>query len=138
MSAPHVYVYVAAPYSGDVTLNVRRACVVAEQVQARGGVPFVPHLSHLWDLLSHRPYEEWLEWCLAWVERCDLVVRLEGASPGATREVERAAELGIPCLLVPWNGPGDREPWENVERLIDNTRRRKADAERGRSRSRIQ
>ena len=117
MMSQQVYVYVAAPYSGDVTLNVSRACVAADRVWARGGVPFVPHLSHLWDLVSRRPYEEWLEWCLAWVERCDLLVRLEGKSPGATREVERAAELGIPCLLVPWDMP-DRKPWEAVASAI--------------------
>jgi hypothetical protein len=31
-----------------------------------------------------------------WLELCDAVYRIEGASPGADREVRRAVEVGMP------------------------------------------
>ncbi len=93
------YVFVAAPNSrGNVSRNVQAAIVAGEQLLAAGFVPFVPHLCHLWDLVSEHDYETWMRYTLAWVERCDALVRLPGESPGADREVARAVELGRPVF----------------------------------------
>lgn len=95
------HVYVAGPYtSGGEAANVRIALDMGDRILALGGVPFVPHLFHLWDLNAPKPYEAWMEICLAWVTKCDALVRLPGESAGADREVARARELGLPVFLA--------------------------------------
>ena len=100
-------IYVAGPYSaGDPTLNTREAIKVADQLAAAGGFPFVPHLSHLWHLVSPHDYEFWIAQDMEWLEACDAVYRIPGASRGADKEVARAEELGmsvyynLPLLLA--------------------------------------
>lgn len=94
------HVYIAGPYTqGDPVKNTRKALGVADYLQSLGFVPFVPHLSHFWHFLTPKPYETWMEWDLAWLAKCDALVRLPGLSPGADREVDRARELGIPVFL---------------------------------------
>lgn len=104
-----IYVYVAGPLSlGDTTINVRRAVDVADALASHGRiVPFVPHLSHFWHFAHMHPYEFWLDMDLAWLEKCDAVLRLSGSSMGADREVSHAKQLGIPVFynissLVMW------------------------------------
>ncbi len=84
-------VYIAGPYTkGDVVLNVRNAVLAADRVHALGFTPFVPHLTHLWHLISPHDYEFWLALDLEWLAVCDYLVRLPGESAGADREVEYA------------------------------------------------
>lgn len=90
-------VYISGPYTqGDMVANIRKAIEVADSYAALGHAIFIPHLSHFWHLISPHDYEFWLEQDLAWVAKCDLVVRINGYSPGGDREVARARELGIP------------------------------------------
>ena len=90
------YVYVAGPYSHpDPVLNVRAAMDAAEILWAHGFVPFVPHLSMFSHLVHPQPYETWMERDAEWVRKCDVVLRLPGASSGADQEVEQAMILGI-------------------------------------------
>jgi len=85
-----VWVYVAGPYTGgDVAENVRRAVLVALDLREAGIVPVVPHLSHFAHYLSPRPYEFWMSWDFDLLDRCDMMLRLSGESPGADREAER-------------------------------------------------
>jgi hypothetical protein len=92
-------VYVAGPYTrGDVSRNVQRALQVGDEVYANGGVPIVPHLSHLWDLIDPKPYEHWMELDFDLLESCQALLRFEGDSPGAEREIDHAQELGIPVF----------------------------------------
>jgi hypothetical protein len=92
-----VIIYVSAPYSlGNVTDNVRRACNAGDVILAKGHIPFIPHLSHLWHLISPKSYEEWLRIDMALLDMCDALVRLPGESPGADREVKEAEKLCIP------------------------------------------
>lgn len=96
---PICFVYVAGPLSvGPWTQNVATAIRAAELLLSRGKVPFVPHLNVVWDLVYPHTHAEWLEWCLAWLERCDAVLRLPGESVGADMEAERAEELGLPVF----------------------------------------
>lgn len=94
------YIYVSGPYSnGDQALNVRRAIEAADALLNAGFFPYCPHLSHFHHILCPHDYETWMRLDLAWLERCDAVVRLSGHSPGADREVARAHELGIPVYF---------------------------------------
>lgn len=95
-------VYVAGPYSDDPEGNLDRAAKVADEVEALGHVPFVPHLlGHAWEQRSEveRDHAAWLRWCLTWLPACDVLLRIPGESPGADQEVGEAIELGKPVLF---------------------------------------
>ncbi len=90
-------VYVAGPYTkGDVAVNVRNAILVANDLLEMGHVPFCPHLSHFWHLVTPRPYEEWLAIDIEWLRQCEAVYRMDGESSGADLEVADAQGLRIP------------------------------------------
>lgn len=91
-----MHIYIAGPYSiGNVRDNIRNAVRAADLVIEAGHVPFLPHLSHFWDLISPKDYEEWISYDLRWLEKCEALIRLPGESRGADREVQRANELGL-------------------------------------------
>jgi hypothetical protein len=88
-------IYIAGPITkGDYISNIRQAVNAAHALRERGWYPFVPHLCALWELVSPRPYEDWLEQDFAWLDVCDALLRLPGESPGADREVARARQAG--------------------------------------------
>ena len=91
-------IYVSGPLTtgGDVAANVRRAVLAGHELLAAGHLPFVPHLCHFADVVLPQPYERWMQFDLHWIEACHCVLRLEGDSRGADREVDRAKQLGIP------------------------------------------
>lgn len=90
-------IYIAGPYSkGDVGLNVRNAIHAGDYITHFGHVAFIPHLSHFWHLLIPHEYEFWLQQDIEWLKECDALLRLEGESSGADKEVELALELGMP------------------------------------------
>lgn len=93
-------VYLAGPYTHpDPAENVRRTVLLAEQLAESGVmVPYVPHLTHLWHLIAPRPIEFWYAYDLHILQRCDAVLRLEGASEGADNEVVEAFRLGLPVF----------------------------------------
>jgi hypothetical protein len=92
-----MFVYISAPYSkGDIVLNVRQVCLVANDLIKMGHIPYVPHLTMLWHLVSPKPYEDWIKLDVALLSRFDCVLRLAGDSKGADTEVEEALKLGIP------------------------------------------
>ncbi len=94
------FIYIASPYTkGDVAVNVRENVLAADALTERGMVPFAPLLFHFWHLVQPRPYEFWTAMDLAWLERCDALVRLPGESSGADAEVARARELGLPVFF---------------------------------------
>lgn len=94
---PHVYV--AGPYTdGDNFERVRDALIAANALREIGCAPFIPHLFAFWHFLMPRPWEAWMELDLAWLERCDALLRLPGPSKGADIEVQKAGELGIPVF----------------------------------------
>lgn len=94
-------IYIAAPFSsGSQHANVGRAIRAGDDLLKAGVLSFVPHSWAQNDMLEDqaRPYETWIAICLRMVSKCDAVLRLEGASPGADRETCHAASLGIPVL----------------------------------------
>jgi hypothetical protein len=85
-------VYITGPYSkGDVVINVRNAIRIADLLLAIGHHPFVPHLTHLWYLISPKPYEDWLAIDLVWLRQCECVLRIPGESSGADAGLPRRA-----------------------------------------------
>lgn len=94
------FVYVASPYTkGDVAVNVRRNVEAADALAREGFIPFAPLLTHFWHLLIPHPYEFWCEMDNAWVEKCCCLVRLQGESSGADKEVALAYAKGIPVYI---------------------------------------
>lgn len=64
-----------------------------------GYAPFPPLLiGEMMERMQARTWEEWMEVCLTWVEKCDAVLRLEGHSVGADAEVAFAKGRGIPVV----------------------------------------
>ena len=90
-------VYIAAPYTmGDVGQNIKRVIDCADALCRRGHTPFVPHLTHLWHLISPKPPSFWYAYDLLWLDLCDALLQLPGESLGADKEVEYAKEHFIP------------------------------------------
>jgi len=89
-------IYIAAPYSqGDPIINIRNAVMAADKLLELGYLPFIPHLTGFWHLLSPKPYKTWMAIDREMLRRCDAVLRLDGLSPGADKEVVFAEELGL-------------------------------------------
>lgn len=90
-------VFISSPYTiGDQALNVRTQIRIANELMNEGYIPYTPLLSHFQHMIYPRPYEDWMELDFAWIELCDCVLRLEGESKGADREVAFAISKGIP------------------------------------------
>ena len=93
-----ISVYISGPYSKHMVEGTRNAILAAEELREAGFLPFVPHLSLLWDLVCPSPYDEWITYDLAWLDKCDFLLRLPGDSPGADQEVAHAQKLGMPIF----------------------------------------
>lgn len=101
-------VYLAGPLTqhpgGTPWRNVSAACHHAETLRVQAGIALVPivvhvpHLSMLADMFTAREYHDWLADDLAILERCDVLYRFGGESPGAEREVRHAMDRGIPVF----------------------------------------
>jgi len=93
-------VYIASAYTlGDVGENVHKAVIAANELLERGYIPFSPILfTHLWHLITPKPYQEWLDYDMNWLEACDVVLRLSGESKGADIEEAMARKLGKPVF----------------------------------------
>jgi hypothetical protein len=90
------YIYVAGPYSnGDPVLNTRKAIEAGERLREAGYVPFIPHVTLLWHLVSPHDIIYWYEYDNEWIARCDGLLRLPGHSNGADNEVLLAISLGL-------------------------------------------
>lgn len=90
-------VYIASPYTkGDTALNVKLQLDTFDILMDKGYLPFAPLYSHFQHMAHPRPYEDWLNYDLEWVLVCDCVLRLDGESSGADREVAHAKKHGIP------------------------------------------
>lgn len=92
-----ITVYIASPYTkGDVAQNVRVQLDIADELMTIGLCPIVPLFTHFQHLHKPRPYEDWMRIDEEKVRRCDILLRLDGESVGADREVKLANSIGIP------------------------------------------
>ncbi len=92
--------YVAGPYTKpDPIENVHKTLRVASDLLDTGYViPVVPHLTLVWHLVTPRPYEQWLEYDLALLARCDALLRIPGESSGADGEEAWARDHDMPVF----------------------------------------
>ena len=89
-------VYIASPYErGDKEKNVLRQISTFHALWVHGFSPYCPLLLHYIEQHYSLGYDQCLEYDLEWLESCDCVLRLEGESNGADKEVRRAKELGM-------------------------------------------
>ncbi len=82
--------------SGEPGPNLHAAAVAAAELLTAGFYPFVPHVT--WFLHMVRPdvdVQLWRAWGLEWLQQCDCVLRLPGASVGADDEVIEAHVIGL-------------------------------------------
>ena len=94
-----IKVYIASPYTkGDAAVNVKRQIDTANKLMNIGYVPFTPLLYHFQHMIHPRPSEDWMIIDLEWLECCTCLLRLDGESPGADREVAYAKQKGIPVF----------------------------------------
>lgn len=71
----------------------------ANELIELGFAPFCPHLTHFLHLNHAQPYEKWLALDAAFLKTCDAVIRIDGESNGADKEIELAKTLGIPIFF---------------------------------------
>src|ERR1700751_4251746 len=91
-------IYIAAPYSSAPAANTDAAIAIGELLHNLGFVPYVPHMSFLWDQRYPHSYAEWLAYDLHWLRVCEAVFRMPVESVGADGEVAEAERLGIPVF----------------------------------------
>ena len=90
-------VYIASPYSlGDQMINIRNVILIADKLITMGHIPYIPHLTGFWHLISPKPHQFWMEYDRHFLCLCNCVLRLDGESNGADNEMRLAKELGIP------------------------------------------
>lgn len=94
-------VYIASPYyNGDQEKNVFRQITMFHALAIEGFLPYAPLLGHYVDVHYRFSYDWWLEFDMEWLKVCDCVLRLEGKSNGADKEVALAKKLGIPVYYL--------------------------------------
>jgi len=95
------FVYVAGPITSDPVTHTREAVErYIKMIQDNKVIPFCPHLSVLAEYCVGRSdYEMWLGHDFDMVERSDAVLRTEGESSGADREVAFAKKIGVPVFF---------------------------------------
>ena len=92
-------VYVCGPYTGNEEENVDEAIFTAEVLsRCYGFAPYIPHLSHYWEMRFPHPYQFWIDLDNQFLPLCDALYRFGGASKGADAEVELATKLNIPVF----------------------------------------
>ena len=97
-------VYIASPYTnGWTSTNVRRQLEAKHILMDHGFCPFAPLENYFAEIHRGRSEGEWMEWDLAWLKVCDILIRLrpdddkgvEIPSPGSDLEVKTAKEEGL-------------------------------------------
>lgn len=92
-------VYVAGPITGDPFGCVRQSMYAWESLRAAGCVPICPQWSVIAEMVEPQDYERWLEYDFDLIRRSDALLRLDGDSPGADREVDFARTIGVPVFF---------------------------------------
>lgn len=93
-------VYLAGPMftSGRLTKNIHDALKIADRLRAAGFQVFIPHLYAFYDAISPHEVAFWLEADKHWLEACDLLFCIPGASVGGNMEEGWARDACIPIL----------------------------------------
>lgn len=100
------FVYVSGPLTaeGKYFQNIGNALDAATELLQAGLAPYVPHLNYFWEAQAgsavnwENNYRVWIDMDFAWIDKCDALLRLPGASGGGDREVAYAQRNGIPVF----------------------------------------
>lgn len=89
-------VFISAPYTKDPSLWTAKTIDFANIILKKGGIPFIPHLTHFWHKQTPKDWEEWVVYDTYWLEVCDCIVSmgLDTPSPGRDFERELAFQMG--------------------------------------------
>jgi len=97
-----LHIFVSGPYTGETELEIAENVVIAErfsqELMRLGHIPFCPHsMTHNWDRGTGLRWEDFMELCLATLERCDAIYLLPrwNESRGSMLELERAKSLRL-------------------------------------------
>ncbi len=94
-------VYIAGPMTvGPREENLTKAIEVSEKVWGQWYAPFVPHMSFFYNDIHPHTWDEWLDYDETIIKSCCALIRVEGESKGADREVEFARQEGIPVFFT--------------------------------------
>ncbi len=113
-------IYISGPLTNGMSLsheqclaNVKYPAMVMAELMENGFAPICPHLTqHVEDHIGRvLDYSLWMQVDCAIIERCDVVLRLPGASKGSDMEVQHAQELGIPVVY----SVGQLQDWRRRE-----------------------
>jgi hypothetical protein len=116
---PPITVYVAGPIqSGDQFANCGRAIRFGQELHLRGFVAYVPHWGAIQQLHFPWTHEEWLEYDFVWLDKCECLFRLAGASSGSDREVARARERNMSVFHEDHNGLHLLEQYRRVKMKV--------------------
>lgn len=93
-------VYISGPMSssGDRVQNIKRGMRAWERLLKAGYAPVLPHLNDFIELTYGHSWDEWIDYDLSLVARCDGVLRLPGYSRGADVETAFAEKQRIPVV----------------------------------------
>ena len=92
-------IYIAGPYSrGDTAVNVRNMIIAQDYIESQlGHMAYNPLLSHFQHMvIPHHDVDYWYAKDIRWLHECDALLRLDGESVGADKEVEIAKILNMP------------------------------------------
>lgn len=97
-----VKVFISSAYSqGDVETNIMRQIRVSDMLMDMGFAPLAQLVeAHVHNKHYPRSYEHWLKFTTEWVPVCDCILRLDGKSEGADKEVELAKSLNKPVFYT--------------------------------------
>lgn len=107
INIPTLMVYIAGPLTvgDDVNENIARAMETATQLMRQGYNVVLPHLcmylQRFWEEQEYEDmiawgYREWMKFDFAHIKRCDVLLRMEGESPGGDQEVAFAMGREMP------------------------------------------
>lgn len=94
-----VYIYLAGPLTtGNVLRNIHTAFIEMGRMLDAGYAVYLPHVSAFSEVIYDHEisYDEWMCHDYRWLNRCDILVRLPGASHGAELEIKFAKKHHIP------------------------------------------
>jgi hypothetical protein len=95
MSQKPLFIFISGPYAGkNIVENVREALFRGDKVAKLGHYPFIPQLRYFWEFLVPHAKEFWASQNIAWILKCDAVLRIPGESEVADNEVNFAIENG--------------------------------------------
>ena len=93
-------VYVAGPITRDPFGCVRKSMPAFRWLRGLGLTPIMPQWSVIAEMVDPMPHSEWLAYDFTIIEHVGALLRLEGESPGADREVDFANEHNIRVFFM--------------------------------------